>query len=201
MKAMIGTVAILFSAVSASTQPWNLLANPNFDTGTAHWVEASDALMSWDPTADAHGSPDSGSIMVTQIAGDTDAAIIVADCVPLQGDTEYILGGRFYVDGSQPGDPHILVGASLFDGPDCTGNILTSPATNNAALTDQWFMKSTTRLTPTEAVSAQFKINVFSSTTDAFQIHGDTMFIIDITPLFADGFESSDTSAWSDTVP
>lgn len=62
-------------------------------------------------------------------------------------------------------------------------------------------MKSTTRFTPPEAVSVRFRINVFNSTTDAFQVHGDTMFLIDITPLFNDGFESSDTSAWSITMP
>ncbi|MEN8164321.1 MAG: hypothetical protein ABFS37_09340, partial [Acidobacteriota bacterium] len=159
-----------------------------------------------DPLAGLSSFSDS-SIPITntteswQFEPDADAAIVLADCVPIQGDTEYHLGGRFFVQGSQPGDPHILISAILFDGPDCTGSVLTSPSTNNIALTDQWFMKSTTRFTPAEAVSAHFRINVFNDTTDAFQVHGDTMFIIDITPVFNDGFESSDTSAWSITVP
>ena len=45
-----------------------------------------------------------------------------------------------------------------------------------------------------------FRISVFNSTTDAFEALADSMFIIK-TRIFEDGFESSDTSFWSATVP
>lgn len=201
MKPMIGTVIILFSTLSASAQYSNLLNNPNFNTGIDHWIEASDAQISWDPANDAHGYPNSGSIVINQVFGDLDGASVFADCVPIQAETEVLLGGWFFVDGSEPGEPHVMIQTAIYDAPDCTGTFLQGIATNNIASTDQWFMKSTYRVIETGAVSAQFIIIAFNDSTDAFQVHGDTMFIIDLMPLFDDGFESSDTSAWSTTVP
>ncbi len=201
MKMWIGTAIVLLSAGPTAAQNWNLLNNPNFDTDLDHWTPVSDAVLFFDANNDVHGDPDSGSMVIIQIQDDVDVAAAVADCVPIESETEYTFGGRFHVTAAQPGDPGILIGLTMFDGPDCTGTILMNPGTNNHVLIDQWFLKSGTRFTPPGALSADFHVLIFNGSTDLYQVHSDTMFVIDITPVFNDGFESSDTGAWSLTMP
>jgi hypothetical protein len=198
--AVIAAVAILV-VPSAFAQSWNLLDNPHFDTGVLHWSEASQAIITWDPSVDAFGDPDSGSVLIVQITGDIDAAVAVADCVSITPNTEYRFGGRIYVQGAQPGTPRVLVGLALYDGPGCTGSALSGPSTSNLVTTDQWMMKESSWITQPEAVSARFRVNIFNSTTDTFEVHGDTMFVIDNTRLFEDGFEDGNTGQWSSTLP
>lgn len=200
MRLLACVVSMMLTAGIAAGQGGNLLDNPNFDTGIDHWTPVSDAQIFWEPSWDFDGNPSSGSMLVIQVDGDADAAMSLADCVPVEGNREYFLGGGFYVVGSQPGTPHVIVSATLFDGSDCTGSYLTSPSTNNVALVDQWFVKSTTQVIDPAAVSTMLRINVFNSTTDAFEALVDSMFIIK-TQIFEDGFESSDTGYWSATAP
>jgi len=200
MRILACALPILLTAGIAAGQGGNLLDNPNFDTGIDHWTPASDAQIFWEPQWDYDGNPNSGSMLVIQVDGDADAAMSLADCVPVEGNKEYFLGGGFYVVGAQPGTPHVMVSAILYDGPDCTGSYVSSPSTNNIALVDQWFMKSTTQVIGPAAVSAILRINVFNSTTDAFEALADSMFIKK-THIFEDGFESSNTDNWSTTVP
>lgn len=200
MRLLACIAPIMLTAGIAAGQGGNLLDNPNFDNGIDHWTPESDAQIFWEPLSDFDGNPNSGSMLVVQVDGDADAAIGLADCVPVEGNEEYILGGGFYVVGALPGTPHVMLSATLYDGPDCTGSFLASPSTNNIALVDQWFMKSTTQVIDPAAVSARLRINVFNSTTDAFEALTDSMFISK-TQIFEDGFESSDTGRWSSAVP
>lgn len=200
MRAVVIAAVVILIGPSAFAQSWNLLDNPSFDTGILNWTEASQAIIAWDPSFDAFEDHFLGSILMVQIAGDSDAAIVLADCVSISPNTEYRFGGRIYVQGGQPGTPHVLVGLSQYDGPGCTGSALTSPSTTNLVTTGEWMMKEGTWTTPSVAVSARFKINIFNLTTDTFEVHGDTMFVMDNTPLFEDGFEIGDTGQWSDTV-
>lgn len=200
MRLLACVVPMMLSASIAAGQGGNLLDNPNFDTGIDYWTAESDAQIFWEPNWDFNGNPNSGSMLVIQVDGDADAAMSLAECVPVEGNKEYFLGGGFYIAGSQPGTPHVTVSAILFDGSDCTGSYLTSPSTNNAALVDQWFMKSTTQVIDPAAVSTMLRINVFNLTTDAFEVLVDSVFILK-TQIFEDGFESSDTGDWSSTVP
>ncbi len=199
MRLLTCFLAILLTAGFGAGQGGNLLDNPDFETGIDHWTAGSDAQIFWEPGWDYDGDLNSGSMLILQVEGDASSAMSLADCVPVEGNTEYILGGGFYVDGSQIGTPHILVTASLYDGSGCTGSNLPSPSTNNFALADQWFMKSTTRVIDAAALSAMLRISVFNFSTDAFEVLADSMFIKK-TQIFEDGFESSDTSVWSATV-
>ncbi len=200
MRLLTCILPILLTAGFVAGQGGNLLDNPNFDNDTDHWIAESDAQIFWEPDWDYDGDPNSGSMLVIQVDGDADAAMSLADCLPVEGNKEYMLGGGFFVDGSQTGTPHVMVSATLYDGTNCTGSYLTSPSTNNVALVDQWFMKSTTQVIHPAAVSTMLRISVFNSTTDAFEALADSMFL-KRTQIFEDGFESSDTSFWSATVP
>lgn len=167
----------------------NLLKNPNFDAGIDHWVAASDALIDWDSNDDVDGDPNSGSMVIVQQDGDVDAAVSQADCVPVTGGTEHSFGGHIYVTSDQPGTPRVLMGLSLYDGPNCTGAGLISPSTSNIVSSfDTWIMKSTTAVIDDFAVSARLRINIFNLTTEPLKIRVDSMFILG-PMIFEDGFE------------
>ncbi len=188
MKSLRHLLLFLLTATPGVGHCTNLLANPDFDTSIDHWSPASDAVIAWDSSIDIGSDPSSGSMIILQENGDIDAAASVADCIPVHGGASYFFGGGFLVAAGQPGTPHILVVMALYDGPDCTGSGLTSPGTVNSASVGSWFIKSATSTIDAAALSAEPAILIFNGTDEAFQVHADSMFIIEM-PIFDDGFE------------
>jgi len=174
----------------------NLLANPDFDDGIAGWTAAADGDIAWDELTDIVGDPNSGSMVITQLSGGSNAGIAESECVEVVPDREYIFGGYFLVASGQSGTSHVLVGLSLFDDARCLGTPLTSPSSTNTAIEDTWFSKVISSVLPSDAHSAMLHANVFNGNTDEFVVHSDH-FVIEPALIFADGFESGDTTEWS----
>lgn len=192
-------LCLLLPAIVALGQNGNILGNPDFDTDIDHWTPTSDAQISWESEIDIDSDPNSGSMLIIQVQDDTDFAGVLSDCFLIEGGYEYSFGGRFYIDGTQPGDPGIVITANSYSSANCEGATIDSPGTNNFVLTDEWFLKGTSfRLFPVEANSARLRISTFNNTTDQFLVYADSMYFSNSTIILKDGFESSDTNAWSE---
>ena len=181
---------LLLPAMVVWGQNGNILDNPDFDADIDHWTPISDAQISWQPGIDIDSNPVSGSMLIIQVQDDTNSAQVWSDCFLIEGGYEYSFGGWFYIDGTQPGDPGIVILARSFSSTNCEGAAIDTPGTNNIAFTDEWFLKSTSfRLFSDEANSARLIINTFNNTNDEFFVYADSMYFSSST-LFRDGFES-----------
>jgi len=192
-------LCLLLPATVALGQNGNILNNPDFDTDIDHWTPLSDAQISWESEIDVDSDPNSGSMLITQVQDDADFAGVLSDCFLIEGGYEYSFGGRFYVDGTQPGDPRIVITANSYSSANCEGVPIDSPGTNNIALTDEWFLKDTSfRLFSVEANSARLRISIFNNTTDQFLVYADSIYFSNSTIILRDGFESSGSNARSE---
>ncbi|MCP4898916.1 MAG: hypothetical protein GY906_18245, partial [bacterium] len=173
---------------------------PDFDSGISGWTAAANGAIIWDEFTDIDGDSESGSMVLTQLAGSTTAGIAMADCVSVVPNVNFSFGGNFLIDSGQGGVSRVLVGLTLFDGPSCSGSPLTSPSTTNSAIEDVWFEKIMTWVMPGNALSASLRVNAFNGDATKFVIRADAFHVGEV-PIFADGFESGDTSAWSSVMP
>jgi uncharacterized repeat protein (TIGR01451 family) len=187
---------------SFRADPGNLFANGHFDCDQAEWTGTASggATIGHDPAVDVDGSPDSGSSQATLLSPGTDPAqAAVTQCVPVAGG-QVALEGRARL-AADPGEVvAITLRCDLFAVGDCAGGLAgTGSATTVLGDTAGAFVGLDAEIAAGGAVSARCGIHwdaaagvAFDGWLDALTAEG---------PIFADGFESGDTSAWSETVP
>jgi hypothetical protein len=113
-------IALSFWPVSADAgQGPSLLANGDFDTATTGWTINTGFAdsMSWS-TADASGSPHSGSARLT--VGPQSVLIMGEPCLTVEAGESYVLSGSVLVDEATPG-ASVLFGFADFEDAACTG--------------------------------------------------------------------------------
>jgi hypothetical protein len=136
-------------AASASAQ--NLLVNPNFDNSLTGWqTDGQQAVVSWDGTRDADGSPTSGSAKaVWQEPAVNGIDPTVSQCVEVTPGVPYLFGGKIFIPSGQatPGIGFFI--ALPFGSPGCTGIVPPSASVNTPPVTtfDTW-TESTTTIVP-----------------------------------------------------
>lgn len=201
MKGRFIFLLLILPAMEALGQFGNILDNPDFDTGIDPWSPVSNAQISWEPKIDMDSDPNSGSMLIVQVQGATNAALVLSECFPIEGGSEYTFGGRFFIDGTQPGDPGIVISGISFSSANCEGAAIDAPGTNNFVVTDEWFLKGTSfRLFSVEANSARLRISSANRTDDEFFVYADSMYFFPSSNIFRDGFESSDAGAWPELL-
>lgn len=195
------TVALFAVFTTPLTWGQNLVSNPDFEADVTGWTTDPAATVLWSPL-DADGNPLSGSAVVTNLsttAGDSTGA---RQCI------EDIVGGEFYRVAAEilvPGGQAETGGANLlvqwYADSGCfsqLGGVLTPWVTD--ATPDVWLTSVDTFAAPMGVQSARLRLSVakdqVSGTLDA---HFDNVEFAK-EHLFGDGFESSDTSAWSSVV-
>ena len=180
----------------------NLFANGHFDCDDGGWVAVSSpgATQAHDPAVDADGSPDSGSeAAAVLVAGGQPEQAALGQCVALvPGGLD--LAGRVRLDASVNGVVSLTLGCDYHPQTACAAAPIGSEDhTTVFSDTGGGFVAVGAGLTaPAGAASAlcAFTWNApagitFDGWLDALSATG---------PIFADGFESGDTSAWSLTV-
>jgi hypothetical protein len=179
----------------------NLFVNGHFDCDDAGW-QTSPVAVSWDGTVDQNGSADSGSELVD--SGGV-ALATITQCVELAGSST-----PFQLDASTSlsAAPGVQVGISRFcdfyAGAACGGALLGSVSGSGAILEDSGgaFIDGGAELNaPVGSISALCGIEVLSPAAETFQLWFDGAHLEGSGLIFADGFESGDTSAWTLTVP
>jgi hypothetical protein len=179
----------------------NLFLNGHFDCGDASWL-STPAVVAWDGSVDQDGSLVSGSELVD--SGAVSMASI-AQCVDLAGAASPLaLAGSTAVAAAPGVQIGMLRRCDFYAGPACGGALLGTVAGGGSILEDSGgtFVTGGAELSaPLGAVSARCGFEVLSPNAESFQLWLAGASLVGNGPLFADGFESGDTSAWSTVVP
>lgn len=179
----------------------NVFANGHFDCDRPPWqpVSSAGATQSWDGGVDADGSPDSGSAAASVlVAGGTPESAAVGQCVDLYPGF-LVLGARARLDSA--GFVSLTVRCAFWNQPGCAGGPLgTQSGTTVLGDTGGAFTAFGRSLTPPpSARSAQCSYTWDAAAGVAFDAWLDAL--RGVGPIFADGFESGDTSVWGTVAP
>jgi hypothetical protein len=191
---------VLVMLVPATGSAQELLSNRHFLTDLTDWIG-----VGWWSSEDCFNDPKSGSATyINQDAGYS-ARYVGRQCVELPAtDQVYALSGYLYVPLGQSGDGWGKLGLVWYSLPGCAAaGFIGGDDTPNVVADSSW---QTTALqladAPATAVSVYVTItNQKTSTSGTFEIYADELSLVMLDKLFVDGFESSDTTAWSVSVP
>lgn len=196
-------IAIILSVsmpVAASGD--NVVSNGTFNVDVADWIPRADATIDWSPL-DAAGNPGSGSGLVANIAN-IPTAMGANQCANgLEGGKEYVLQSMIYIPGGQANTGNGYISIRLYDQPDCQGNQILSDFSSQVYTTtpDQWLESSRMLAAPQAAQSALVWLSVTKNEdVGSLDMAFDNVSLSAI-EIFVDGFESGDTSVWSNMVP
>ena len=169
--------------------PWIALANP------------PNVIQPSAPGQDANASPLSGSAEISHLEADASS---LAQCVPIDraGSLDLHAQFRFTPTGASLGV--LRTSCQFFDSPNCDGSTV-GLESSDSMLEDTasaWLpLKMGFSVSP-EARSGlcSFTLLPQSSSPPSFDLGLDALVLSD-SLIFRDGFESGDTSAWSQTTP
>lgn len=181
----------------------NLLENGYFDCDIASWVPVSTV-----PEEIAYSTEDSdealisGSAAYTNLSASQDFSL--GQCVPVAGNRSCNWQLRFRLDLA----PEVLLSATrtceFFSAAECGGSSLGS-SSNSSFLGDTggvWLNQELLAASPVGAASMLCSLDLRTEDGDDFDAFLDNAFLTcDEDFLFIDGFESGDTSAWSNAIP
>ncbi len=186
-------------AVTSRAEPDNLFVNGHFDrcpVTLAPWlpvVSPPDDLVPSE-TEDADGSSLSGSAQV--VAVDTEP-ITVAQCVDLPASLALLeLSFAARLDSSQDASARLDAGCEFHDVAGCAGTGMATEL-STAVLADAagaWSDVEIPLHPPASAASALCMVAVTAKEPESFDAYLDRLSLLP--PLFANGFESGDTSGW-----
>lgn len=187
---------------SFRADPGNLFANGHLDCSGTEWAQATSggATIVHDPAVDVDGSPDSGSFQTMHLApGSESAQAAITQCVPA-------IGGGVALEGrarlaADPGDVvGLTLSCELHGLADCvSGFIGFGSATLALGDTAGAFVELGAYIATGAAASARCGFLWDAAAGVAFEGWLDALSAKG--PIFADGFENGDTSAWSETAP
>ncbi len=180
----------------------NLLLNGHFDCTIDSWVTVSAIPGEIGYSAeDFDGSSVSGSAAVTNLGGSTDFSI--GQCTNLIGGGLCTLTGAVKVQAAGG----VLLGVSkvceYFTLPGCGGASLGFDQDLSLLFDTGGLWQDVQLITPppTAAASALCSFDIRTATGENFDLFLDQAILTCTQPIFSDGFESGDTSAWSSVVP
>jgi len=176
----------------------NVFANGHLDCDIGGWdLESTDPMEIVWSADDAGGSSISGSIGITNLALNTRFA--ASQCAPSFPLVTHDLSGTVRLSAAAG----VLIGFSrtceAFASADCSGPVL-DEAVYTMLLEDTggvWLDVADTVTTSEGTGSLRCTFSFDTATGAAFSANLDRLFLSDESAIFADGFESGDTSAWS----
>ncbi len=177
-----------------------LSAQPRSTAGITRVLEAAH-IFSWDPS-DCQQAPNSGSGLITNDHDGTfhtGVLICIDGVVPGQ---VYDLGGMLRVPTGQTGIGFAYIGFYWYDAPGCAGTQTWAGGTPWVATSDDWVsvtMWGNVAPPGTQSAWVTLASNKSSAGTDAYLSYYDNVYFEVFGRIFADGFESGDTSLWLTT--
>ena len=183
----------------------DLLHNPNFDSTTTGWttLPATPGVVHFD-AADSDGWAVSGSALMEFVPGTPVYGL--SQCVPVSDTTNYTFGGRVLTDSPSATAPTAFGQVQYFSSTNCTtgtlgAEVLGLPVAGDTA--GAWVaLPDSPHSPPTDARSAYVSFLAVAGAAPSFATSFDTLYFrVEVGSLFADGFESGDSSLWSATVP
>jgi uncharacterized repeat protein (TIGR01451 family) len=192
--------------LSFRLDPGNRFANGHFDCGTSGWTPMSSggAVQGFDPLTDAEASPESGSATASLARpGVGFAAASLGQCVVLQ-EGRLDLAGKARLDGDGSPLPfpiRLHLACEYHPAPVCGGGPLgmESHATGVPDTAGLFVAVGAELMAPMGTESGFCTATWQAPAGTTFEAWLDDLTAL--STIFADGFESGDTSAWSMTVP
>jgi len=189
----------------------NLVVNPDLETSATAWSSTHAALaVGWSPGFDSDGEACSGALAAT-LSTPTPLSTIAVQCIDGIIDSSlYDYGGDVLVALGEPADGQTTIWLYWFPGLGCSGALL---GTATAAATvpppfDAWVRLSGSAIDPPAgAESVGFALVMIRTVGggDSYSALFDDLFLrlsaTGCDDIFDDGFEISDTTCWSSTVP
>ena len=181
----------------------DLLANPNFDHDLSGWVvsDPSPGSLAWSAD-DLDAAPTSGAAEIVTASGAGQVWALSQCFSGPQGPFES--SGWTTIESTVAGSPLVGVRLDFFDGAGCSGALLDSTLSPPVAGDTGGFaagLSLSRSSAPELALSVLVTVQIEGDAASAFTVRLDDLFHGRPPALFADGFESSDTSAWSVTLP
>jgi hypothetical protein len=177
----------------------NLVANPYFDTGLDSWdaYMPGNGILLWSDNMDAGGSAVLGSASVGVFGGPF-ISFGIRQCVPVEAGEHYRFGASYHVAIDAGTAGWCISTISWFEGPGCTGNEPEGAGGNGITTTGSWLVSvnEDAEAVPT-AVSAELQLIARKTTGDGMVSAFIDRAFFERTSIFADGFESGGTGAWS----
>jgi hypothetical protein len=189
---------------SFRADPGNLFENGHFDCASDGWTSGAVAPgeVSWTAAEDADDADDSGAVHFTNLAPGIDTSFSLRQCFALPGAAAFELEARVRLDAA----PGVFVGftrrCEAFDFPGCVGGL--GPQSLTLLLSDTggvWIPLAADVAAPPGAESARCDFIFSTGAGAAFDGYLDATRLVAGGAIFADGFESGDTSAWSGVGP
>ncbi len=177
--------------------------NPNFDHDLGGWV-VTDPLpgsLAWSAN-DLDAAPTSGSAEILTASGAGQAWALSQCFAGVEGPFES--SAWTTVESTVPGAPVVGVRLDFFAGAGCTGTLVDSTLSPPVAGDTGGFrtyLKLVRNGSPDTALSVLVTVQVEGGAAASFTVRLDDLFHGHPPALFTDDFESSDTGAWSVTVP
>ena len=182
----------------------NVLARPHFDfaTDVDAWTFIGGAPIEFDhDPADADGFPLSGSGILANLAASTQLEIL--QCLPLPGANAWVHSAEVRTDLSA-GNVQVHGRVDYVQGGTCItpATTLTSWPTSvlSGGTGGTWHRLALAIPEPpvgTTGLRARWRVE--GTPGSSFEVRLDNLTLVE--PLFADGFETNDTSRWSSTQP
>ncbi|MCP3962133.1 MAG: DUF11 domain-containing protein [bacterium] len=177
----------------------NTLVNGHFDCELAPWVGAStDPAEIFRGTNDVDGSNVSGSAQIENLTASTDFAL--AECTEVAPSTDYELVGRVLIDALPGVSVDLTPYCESFAAAQCAAPILSLGASVVPfTLQDTggaWVTVESPISLPASAASAICGFELEAAGGEDFTAFLDAVRLSVEAILFADGFESGDTSEW-----
>jgi uncharacterized repeat protein (TIGR01451 family) len=180
----------------------NRFANGHFDCDLGGWTAttATAGEIAWDD-ADADGADDSGSAGVTNLMPAIDTTFSLAQCLAVAPAVEHDFTARLRLDAAVGVSIGLVRSCQFFSGPACAGSLGTASFANAFSDTAGTWLALAEQITPPAgAVAARCTIRFETPTGESFDAFLDRVVLTGPDLIFADGFESGDTSAWSSCV-
>lgn len=200
--ALLASVALAALAFVATTGSAQVINNPTFDTDVSGWEpNAGRALIEWSDL-DAGARVDSGSALVTNIAGEPGDGSGASQCVDgvLAGSVYWLEAlARFPAGQTETGYAHLLV--QYFAQTSCVNQLdLATSRELSSATQEVWRPLEKLFTTPALTQSLRLRLTVVKlEATGGLDAHFDEIALFPA--VFVDGFEIGDSSAWTDTQP
>ncbi|MEL7061341.1 MAG: hypothetical protein AAGN46_15060 [Acidobacteriota bacterium] len=196
-------------SIDFRADPFNRFVNGNFDACAGPvtlvpWIGTATLPNTIDPSAagqDAGGSPLSGSAEIRHLQ---DGSSSLGQCIPIDRRGTFDLRAQLRFSPAGIDEGSLEGSCEFFDALDCGGSSLgvqavTSTLQDTASM---WQPFETSFVLPPGARSGLcfFTLEPVSPMLPSFDLGLDALFFGD-SPVFRDGFESGNASAWSDTMP
>lgn len=199
---IIVVVVVMAGLFTTPSRAQNLITNPNFDSDIVGWWNPSLDRLVWISDDGYAAGSGSGCLEFADTLNNGACTGAIQDNIAVTPNTTYLLSGTARLPTGSIADS-ASIWVQWYDG---SGSYISSTTFNDVTTTvgGPWTTSSWLVESPPNAVEAWVRPSFcmpVGGPEESIARWDDLFFGLPGTEIFTDGFESSDTAAWSQTVP